>query len=195
MSSPERWPASASSSPPRSNNRTAQLRRGLGASGDRGLRYRGDRLFGGQGTIGGTLIGALLIAVVTDGAVLLNITQYYQQVIIGVIIWAAVWWIRSAVGGCRPRPNKAEGGTAMTLRRMVTTAVGLLVTAIVTGCSLVTTHKDHVTSRALRRFTWRSAPASVGLDDWEKVQEGVEEPARPAQIGKRVLHRVEMGHR
>jgi ribose transport system permease protein len=52
----------------------------------------GTSLFGGQGTIGGTLIGALLIAVVTDGAVLLNITQYYQQVIIGVIIWAAVWW-------------------------------------------------------------------------------------------------------
>lgn len=52
----------------------------------------GASLFGGQGTIGGTLIGALLIAIVTDGAVLLNITQYYQQVIIGVIIWAAVWW-------------------------------------------------------------------------------------------------------
>jgi len=52
----------------------------------------GTSLFGGQGTIGGTLIGALLIAVVRDGAVLLNITQYYQQVIIGVIIWLAVWW-------------------------------------------------------------------------------------------------------
>lgn len=52
----------------------------------------GTSLFGGQGTIAGTLIGALLIAVVTDGAVLLNITQYYQQVIIGLIIWAAVWW-------------------------------------------------------------------------------------------------------
>jgi ribose transport system permease protein len=52
----------------------------------------GASLFGGVGTIGGTLIGAFLMAVITNGAVLLNITQYYQQVIIGVIIWAAVWW-------------------------------------------------------------------------------------------------------
>jgi ribose transport system permease protein len=52
----------------------------------------GASLFGGQGTIGGTMIGALLIAIVADGAVLLGITQYYQQIIIGVIIWLAVWW-------------------------------------------------------------------------------------------------------
>ena len=52
----------------------------------------GASLFGGVGTIGGTLIGALLMAVIRDGAVLLNITQYYQQVISGVIIWLAVWW-------------------------------------------------------------------------------------------------------
>jgi ribose transport system permease protein len=52
----------------------------------------GASLFGGQGTIGGTLIGAFLMGVIRNGAVLLNITQYYQQVIIGVIIWAAVWW-------------------------------------------------------------------------------------------------------
>jgi ribose transport system permease protein len=52
----------------------------------------GASLFGGQGTIGGTLIGAFLLATIRDGAVLLNITQYYQQVIIGVIIWLAVWW-------------------------------------------------------------------------------------------------------
>src|SRR3954470_8322846 len=52
----------------------------------------GASLFGGQGTIGGTLIGALLMGIIRDGAVLLNITQYYQQVVIGVIIWVAVYW-------------------------------------------------------------------------------------------------------
>ncbi|MFL5830061.1 MAG: ABC transporter permease [Solirubrobacteraceae bacterium] len=52
----------------------------------------GASLFGGVGTIGGTLIGAFLMAVITNGCVLLNITQYYQQVIIGGIIWLAVWW-------------------------------------------------------------------------------------------------------
>jgi ribose transport system permease protein len=52
----------------------------------------GASLFGGQGTVVGTLIGAFLIGLIRDGAVLLNITQYYQQVIIGVIIWLAVFW-------------------------------------------------------------------------------------------------------
>ena len=75
----------------------------------------GASLFGGVGTIGGTMIGAFLIAVVTNGAVLLNITQYYQQVIIGVIIWLAVWWIRFAAGDCPRCPSSSSDGrpTAM----------------------------------------------------------------------------------
>lgn len=52
----------------------------------------GASLFGGQGTIPGTLIGAFLIAVIRNGAVLLGINTFYQQVIIGVIIWVAVFW-------------------------------------------------------------------------------------------------------
>jgi ribose transport system permease protein len=63
----------------------------------------GSSLFGGQGTIGGTLIGAFLMGVIRDGAVLLNITQYYQQVVIGVIIWAAVYWDQI-------RRRRLEGG-------------------------------------------------------------------------------------
>ncbi len=52
----------------------------------------GASLFGGQGTIPGTLIGAFLIAIIRNGAVLLGINTFYQQVIIGVIIWVAVFW-------------------------------------------------------------------------------------------------------
>ncbi|RKN06011.1 ABC transporter permease [Streptomyces radicis] len=52
----------------------------------------GASLFGGQGRIIGTLIGAFLIAVVRNGAVLLDISIHYQQVIVGVIIWAAVYF-------------------------------------------------------------------------------------------------------
>ena len=52
----------------------------------------GTSLFGGRGTVGGALIGAFLMGLIRNGAVLLDITQYYQQVIIGVIIWLAVWW-------------------------------------------------------------------------------------------------------
>jgi ribose transport system permease protein len=52
----------------------------------------GASLFGGQGTILGTLIGAFLIALIRNGAVLLDISTFYQQVIIGVVIWLAVLW-------------------------------------------------------------------------------------------------------
>jgi ribose/xylose/arabinose/galactoside ABC-type transport system permease subunit len=45
---------------------------------------------GGVGTITGTLIGALLIGVINNGLDLMNVTSYYQQVIMGCIIIGAV---------------------------------------------------------------------------------------------------------
>lgn len=45
---------------------------------------------GGTGTIAGTLLGALLIGVINNGLDLLNVTSYYQQVIMGAIIIGAV---------------------------------------------------------------------------------------------------------
>ncbi|AWW00331.1 ABC transporter permease [Arcticibacterium luteifluviistationis] len=45
---------------------------------------------GGRGTMIGTLIGVLLIGVINNGLDLMNVTSYYQQVIMGVIIIGAV---------------------------------------------------------------------------------------------------------
>lgn len=52
----------------------------------------GASLFGGRGTIIGTLIGAFLIALIRNGAVLLDVNLFYQQIIVGVVIWLAVYW-------------------------------------------------------------------------------------------------------
>ncbi|CAM01194.1 monosaccharide ABC transporter membrane protein (CUT2 family) [Saccharopolyspora erythraea NRRL 2338] len=54
----------------------------------------GASLFGGRGTVVGSLIGAFLVAVIRNGAVQLDISTFYQNVLIGVIIWLAVWWDR-----------------------------------------------------------------------------------------------------
>ena len=54
----------------------------------------GASLFGGRGTMLGSLIGAFLVATIRNGAVQLNIGTFYQNVLIGVIIWLAVWWDR-----------------------------------------------------------------------------------------------------
>ena len=45
---------------------------------------------GGRGTMTGTLIGVLLIGVINNGLDLLNVTSYYQQVVMGIIIIGAV---------------------------------------------------------------------------------------------------------
>lgn len=45
---------------------------------------------GGTGTMTGTLIGALLIGVISNSLDLLNVTSYYQQVVMGLIIIGAV---------------------------------------------------------------------------------------------------------
>ncbi len=54
----------------------------------------GASLFGGRGTVLGSLIGAFLVATIRNGAVQLDIGTFYQNVLIGVIIWLAVWWDR-----------------------------------------------------------------------------------------------------
>ena len=50
----------------------------------------GTSLFGGIGTIFGTVIGTVLIGVLLNGLVLLNVSSYIQQIIIGLIIVLAV---------------------------------------------------------------------------------------------------------
>jgi inositol transport system permease protein len=50
----------------------------------------GTSLFGGVGTIFGTVVGTVLIGVLLNGLVLMDISSYIQQIIIGVIIVLAV---------------------------------------------------------------------------------------------------------
>lgn len=50
----------------------------------------GASLFGGEGTIMGTVIGALIIAVITNGFVILGINAFWQFIAIGIVIILAV---------------------------------------------------------------------------------------------------------
>jgi ribose transport system permease protein len=50
----------------------------------------GTSLFGGEGTIVGTIIGALLMAVIRNGLTLMHISAFYQQIVIGAVIVLAV---------------------------------------------------------------------------------------------------------
>lgn len=51
----------------------------------------GTSLFGGIGTVGGTLIGALILTLVLNGMNLLQINAAWQPLVTGVIVILAVW--------------------------------------------------------------------------------------------------------
>ena len=55
----------------------------------------GTSLAGGRGRIVGTLIGALIIGVISNGLNLLNVSSFYQQIVKGTIILVAVLFDRS----------------------------------------------------------------------------------------------------
>jgi ribose transport system permease protein len=50
----------------------------------------GTSLRGGQGSIVGTILGALLMAVLANGIVLLNVSGYWERVIIGLVVLIAI---------------------------------------------------------------------------------------------------------
>ena len=50
----------------------------------------GTSLAGGEGTIAGTLVGALIIAVIQNGMNLTNVESYTQKVVLGLVILGAV---------------------------------------------------------------------------------------------------------
>lgn len=50
----------------------------------------GVSLFGGSGTVVGTVIGALIIAVLTTGLVMLNVPSFWQFIVVGAVVILAV---------------------------------------------------------------------------------------------------------
>ncbi len=50
----------------------------------------GTSLFGGIGTIGGTVLGAILFAEIQNALTVTSVNPLYQQIIIGIILAAAV---------------------------------------------------------------------------------------------------------
>lgn len=52
----------------------------------------GTSLFGGQGTVGGTLIGALIMTVLRNGCDQLNVNINWQMIVIGTMIILAVFY-------------------------------------------------------------------------------------------------------
>ncbi|MGR3344201.1 MAG: ABC transporter permease, partial [Paracoccaceae bacterium] len=50
----------------------------------------GVSLYGGSGSVTGTVIGALIIAVLTTGLVMLNVPSFWQFIVVGAVVILAV---------------------------------------------------------------------------------------------------------
>ncbi|WP_431867781.1 ABC transporter permease/substrate-binding protein [Nocardiopsis eucommiae] len=93
----------------------------------------GASLAGGVGTAFGTLIGALILAVLRNGLNLLSVSAFWQQVVIGVVIALAVLF-----DTLRRRSGSAGGGTGAGAsvsrgRRGIQLVIAAAATAVVVG--------------------------------------------------------------
>jgi ribose transport system permease protein len=73
----------------------------------------GAALTGGEGGILGTLFGVLITQTILDGLTLMNVSEFYQDVVTGIVLLVAVMLAsaRAALGGRRIRlPNWARAG-------------------------------------------------------------------------------------
>ncbi|MFB6777387.1 substrate-binding domain-containing protein [Streptomyces sp. NPDC056352] len=97
----------------------------------------GASLAGGVGKASGTLIGALILAVLRNGLNLLSVSAFWQQVVIGVVIALAVLLdtVRRRAGGGSPTPaaSGASGSGGKGAAKLVIAAV--CVAAVVAAVS------------------------------------------------------------
>jgi ribose transport system permease protein len=72
----------------------------------------GTSLFGGEGRIAGTLVGALIMGVIQNGMNLTNVESYTQKVVLGLVILGAVLLeqVRSMASERRRARQSAAGG-------------------------------------------------------------------------------------
>ncbi|MFI6248164.1 substrate-binding domain-containing protein [Streptomyces sp. NPDC051016] len=101
----------------------------------------GASLAGGTGKASGTLIGALILAVLRNGLNLLNVSAFWQQVVIGVVIALAVLLdtVRRKAGATTPvgfgGGNKGRQAATYGLAAVVTVAVIGATSLLHTGSS------------------------------------------------------------
>ncbi|MGW7687690.1 ABC transporter permease/substrate-binding protein [Streptomyces asiaticus] len=144
----------------------------------------GASLSGGVGKASGTLIGALILAVLRNGLNLLEVSAFWQQVVIGVVIALAVLLdtVRRRAGAGPGAPGAAAGGPSGGGRKKAVNAGKFALAAVV------------VAAIAIGASVWRSgssggASTKVGLSVstlnnpfFVQLKAGAQEEAKRAGI-------------
>lgn len=110
----------------------------------------GASLAGGVGKASGTLIGALILAVLRNGLNLLSVSAFWQQVVIGVVIALAVLLdtLRRRAGGGSAAPAASSGASGKGREGAVKLAVAAVcVAAVVAAVSFFSSGPSGTTTK------------------------------------------------
>ena len=132
----------------------------------------GASLAGGTGKASGTLIGALILAVLRNGLNLLSVSAFWQQVVIGVVIALAVLLdtVRRKAGAT---PVTSGAGGAAGLKGPQAVKYGLavvLVAAIVGGLSLFNSGSSSTTQKVGLSLSTLNNPFFVQIKEGAQAE-------------------------
>ncbi|MEU0754683.1 ABC transporter permease/substrate-binding protein [Streptomyces albogriseolus] len=132
----------------------------------------GASLAGGTGKASGTLIGALILAVLRNGLNLLSVSAFWQQVVIGVVIALAVLFdtVRRKAGATAPAAGASGGGKGKQALTYVIAAV--VAVAVVGATSLL-----HNGSSAADRPKIGLSLSTLNNPFFVQIRDGAEEEA------------------
>ncbi|WP_431989382.1 ABC transporter permease/substrate-binding protein [Streptomyces albogriseolus] len=133
----------------------------------------GASLAGGTGKASGTLIGALILAVLRNGLNLLSVSAFWQQVVIGVVIALAVLFdtVRRKAGATAPAAGASGGGKGRQALTYVSAAV--VAVAVVGATSLL-----HNGSSAADRPKIGLSLSTLNNPFFVQIRDGAEEEAK-----------------
>ncbi|MEU0043090.1 ABC transporter permease/substrate-binding protein [Streptomyces werraensis] len=133
----------------------------------------GASLAGGTGKASGTLIGALILAVLRNGLNLLSVSAFWQQVVIGVVIALAVLFdtVRRKAGATAPAAGPSGGDKGKQALTYVIAAV--VAVAVVGATSLL-----HNGSSAAAKPKIGLSLSTLNNPFFVQIRDGAEEEAK-----------------
>ncbi|WPP29940.1 substrate-binding domain-containing protein [Streptomyces sp. CL7] len=133
----------------------------------------GASLAGGTGKASGTLIGALILAVLRNGLNLLSVSAFWQQVVIGVVIALAVLFdtVRRKAGATAPAAGASGGGKG---RQALTYVIAAVVAVAVVGATSLL----HNGSSAADRPKIGLSLSTLNNPFFVQIRDGAEEEAK-----------------
>jgi ribose transport system substrate-binding protein len=154
----------------------------------------GASLFGGRGTVTGSVIGTGIIAVLVTGLVLINVPPFWQEVTVGAVLIIAVYidQLRKTLSISK-HAGALVSITRRTSRRLALTAVLALIAAGAAACSSSSSSTPASSSStpassspSAKHYTIAYVPGATGVAFYDTLLSGMK--AKAASLGMSVIY-------